>query len=73
MNLHPYSTKQLDSILNENNVYDRLHQLLENDDIDLDSLKVVGKICMMEFGIKPDEWDKLMLLLKIASCCNEND
>ena len=73
MQLHPYSTKQLNNVLNEDDVFVRLKKLLDDDKRDLDSLKIVGKICMMEFGIQADDWDKIMFLLKVASCCNENN
>lgn len=66
MHIDSRSSKLLDKLMNDDNLYENLQHIIDKDTDELRDLKQVAKIFMIEFNIKPDDWDKIILLLKIA-------
>ena len=66
MNIDSRSSNLLDKLMSDDNIYKNLQDIIDKDTDELINLKQVAKIFMIEFNIKPDDWDKIILLLKIA-------
>ena len=71
MHFSEYSSKEIDKLISNDLVYDRLQEILSQDIDEMDDLKKVAKIIIKEFGLSSGDWDKVMFLLRLAKSCNE--
>jgi len=71
MHFTAYSSKQIDKLIDNDAVYERLQEVLSQDTDDMVDLKKIAKVTIKEFGLSYTEWDKVMFLLKLAKSCHD--